>query len=266
MQSAQAANFSALKMTGSAQVAQVISPQLIQLHDGRLVHLAGLDMPYLDVRGKDGYTSPLPLLAVNILKDLLEGERVKIYQARKGDIRINRMGYHVAHIERASDSQWAQGLLLSLGLARVRTSLHQPEMAKQMYSREKQARAEAIGIWEDESYAVMTPEDVMDKRDDFVVIEGKIHGVAMKKNKIYINFGSNWRDDFTVAIPSPARRLFSKAQIDPLQWGHYTIRVRGWLEQYNGPYIEIDHPERIEIVRKANPKAAPVTEEEDSKL
>lgn len=235
--------------TGSAQVAQVITPQVLQLHDGRFVHLVGLDIPYLHARED----SPLAPLTIKILKDMLEGERVHIYQSRNQAGHINRMEHYQAHIERASDKQWVQGMLLSLGLARVRTTLNNRDMAKQMYQIEKQARVEGIGIWEDESYALLTPKSAMNQRDHFAIIEGVVQSTALKRNTIYINFGKDWRTDFTIAISAKARRLFTKAQIDPLQWNQKKIRVRGWLEQFNGPYMKIDHPERVEIFKSALP-------------
>ncbi len=240
---ARTANFSDLKMTGSARVAQIIDPQTLQLDDGRIVALVGLDMPYVHARGESSFS----LLSIKILKDMLEGQRVKIYQTREDIGRLNRMGHHLAHIERAEDKQWVQGMLLSLGLARARTTVRNREMAAAMYKIERLARAEEIGLWESPDYAILSEKTAVGVRDRFVIIEGVVRGVALKQNRIYINFGGNWKTDMTVSIPSPARRLFSKDGIDPLQWSNRKLRVRGWIEQYNGPYIEVDHPERIEV-------------------
>jgi hypothetical protein len=82
------------------------------------------------------------------------------------------------------------------------------------------------------------------------IVEGKVESVATKNNRTYINFGKDWRTDFTVSIKSGDKRDFSKRGINPLDWGGKHIRVRGWLDEYNGPYIQINHPESVEILSK----------------
>ena len=42
--------------------------------------------------------------------------------------------------------------------------------------------------------------------------------------------------------------VFLAAGLDPVALESYRIRVRGWVEDENGPMIRIDHPERIEIL------------------
>ncbi len=75
---------------------------------------------------------------------------------------------------------------------------------------------------------------------------------AMIKNTIYLNFGDNWRTDFTIEIPSNAKRRFSKAGLDPLQWGNTRVRVRGWIDSYNGPIVKVEHPEAIQILSESS--------------
>jgi hypothetical protein len=35
--------------------------------------------------------------------------------------------------------------------------------------------------------------------------------------------------------------------MDPATLKGRTVRVRGWLKQYNGPMIEVTHPEQMEL-------------------
>jgi len=67
---------------------------------------------------------------------------------------------------------------------------------------------------------------------------------------VYLNFGKNWRDDFTVSIAPENKRVFSKQSINPLEWNGKILRVRGWVEDYNGAYIEIDHPQAVEVLKQ----------------
>ena len=43
-------------------------------------------------------------------------------------------------------------------------------------------------------------------------------------------------------------RAFEAAGIDTLAYRGRRVRVRGWLESYNGPMIEATHPAQIEVL------------------
>lgn len=235
-------DFQALKHAGQASVSEVIDPLTVLLDDGRIIRLAGIDVP-------NAGGSEFDVLARDILRDLLGGRRVTLHQTRKKDTgRINRMGHHIAHITRSSDEVWAQGVLLSLGLARVKTTKRTPEMAAQMLALEATARAGGVGLWVDQAYMILSADEMGDPAGQFVIAEGQIKSVSLKKNRIYMNFGGNWRSDFTVSIAPEDKRAFSKAQANPMSWGGQNVRVRGILKSINGPYIEIDHPEAIELL------------------
>lgn len=244
---------SQLRKTDSAHVVDVLAPNTVQLSNGQIIRLAGLHFPDYTARE----TGPFALTALKILKDMLNGKKVDIYQtpnSKKG--RQNRMGQQIAHLLVTDGQLWVQGTALSLGLAQVQTSQRNPEMSALMYAHEKEARKDKIGIWESEGN-ILSPDEANRHLNSFQIVEGKIESVALKKNRLYINFGKNWRDDFTVSIAPADQRLFSQAGLDPLQWGGKRIRVRGWLDEYNGPYIEVNHPQAIEILDKNSKLQAP---------
>ena len=237
-------NFEALKETGTAQVLEVISPLTMKLDNGDIVRLSSLHLT--------DYTpdnaGPFALTALKILKDMLEGQVVVIYQTNNKDLgRTNRMGHALAHIVRKSDGAWAQGILVGLGLAQVKTSQRNMEMAAQLYALENAARKNKDGIWAEDT-VILDHMDSGKYLNSFQIVEGTIESAALKKNRVYLNFGRNWRDDFTVSIAPEDKRVFNKAGINPLEWNGKRVRVRGWVDDYNGPYIEIDHPEAIEIL------------------
>ena len=235
--------FSELRQTGLVDVTAVIDPQTVQLKDGTIVRLAGVDFPDFDTENP----GPFSLTAVDILRDMIVGKTVLMYQTvDKDQGRVNRMGQEIAQIQRQDDKAWVQGTLLALGLARARTTQSNPEMAQQMYDLEQTAMTDKIGLWE-KDYKILTPEEAVNHESSFQIVEGKIESVALKQNRIYLNFGGNWKTDFTVSIAPEDKRLFTKQKHDPLQWSGKYVRVRGWVESYNGPYIEINHPQAIEM-------------------
>ena len=239
------ADFSSMHRAQPSEVVDVVSPLTVLLRNGTIVQLSGIDIP--NSYGEE--ISPLAVSARDILKDMLSSQKVSIYQSQDKELgRINRMGHVLAHLARKDDGAWAQGTLLALGLARVKTTHATSGMLNDMLELEKIARNANRGIWADQSYRVFSPDMAEDVIGEFAIIEGRIHSVALKKNRIYINFGKNWRDDFTVSIAPEDKRAFSKAKLDPLGWGGKIIRVRGSIRSYNGPYMEINHPAAIEFI------------------
>lgn len=240
-------NFSDLKTTLSATVEQVINPYTVLLDNRMVLRLAGIDYPDYN----PDYPGDFSLMAVKIMKDMLEGKQVNIYQTRDTDFgRSNRMGEGLAHIELQKGGIWVQGAMLRLGLARVMTDERNPEMAAQMYTLEDIARQEKTGIWHNDSFRILDAAETKDYTGSVQLVTGIVRSASMMQNTIYLNFGENWRNDFTIVIPPEKRRNFFNRNIDPLKWNGMPLRVRGWIGNRNGPFIEVTHPERIEVLGK----------------
>jgi len=68
------------------------------------------------------------------------------------------------------------------------------------------------------------------------------------RGRLYLNFGQDWRTDVTVSVRSAALRTFPPEAREAVHWQGRSVRVRGWVQRYNGPLIEADHPEAIELL------------------
>lgn len=239
------ADYGVLTLSGVAQVRQVIDPLRLQLYDGRIVQLSNIDVP--DLTPYD--IGDVGLAAKALLEGMLVDKHVRLHQSKDSrNGRLNRMGYSLAHVEERISEGWVQGALLVNGLARVRPSAHNTELTAEMLALEEQARQEKRGLWADDKYAVRTPDTAAESMNSWTIVEGTVRASAMANNTIYLNFGPDWRSDFTVAIKPPVRRKLVNLGIDPLQYGGKTIRVRGWMESYNGPYLELIDPAWIQTL------------------
>jgi hypothetical protein len=49
-------------------------------------------------------------------------------------------------------------------------------------------------------------------------------------------------------IEGKARQLFSAAGMDPLALKGRRVRIRGWLESRDGPFVELVSPGQIEVL------------------
>jgi len=55
---------------------------------------------------------------------------------------------------------------------------------------------------------------------------------------IYVNFAEDWRHDFTIAIARKDLAAFETAGFDLERLAGARVRVRGWVEWWNGPMIK----------------------------
>ncbi len=145
---------------------------------------------------------------------------------------------------------WLQIAMLRQGLARAYFTPDEPDCADALYAAEQQARAARAGIWADPANAVRTPETIR-WRDTgtFQIVEGKVVSANVKGARAYLDFGADWKTDFTATIPPDAMKLFAASGIDPSNYAGKTIRVRGWIDEYHGPEIEIAAPGDVEVVK-----------------
>lgn len=233
---------------GTFRVEKVIDPLTIQLDNKELVSLVGLDIPDFNPHSP----GPIATLATDVLKDYMLNEEMRVYRTKNRNTgRSNRMGHRLYHLIRDRDNGWVQGTMLKTGLARVRTTKDNPELAAAMYAAEDTARRDNLGLWAMPDYPVFNANDEENANkaiNSFSVLRGTVRRAMRKQSRIYINFGRNWRKDFTIQIPSSDLRSFQKKNMDPLNIEGKMVEVRGWVKDYNGPYIEIDHPERLRIL------------------
>lgn len=234
---------------GRAVVASVVDGDTVVLADGRQVRLPGLQAPKIAL-GRAGFTDwPLGAESKAALAALVAGRTVTL---RYGGAREDRHGRVLAQLYRDDGEKdagtWVQGEMLRLGMARLYTFPDNRALAADMREREREARAAHRGIWADPFYAVRTPEQADRDIGTFQVVAGRVADVAVVKGVAYINFGADWRTDFTVRIDKPALKLFKAANRDPTAWAGRRVEVRGWLAKRNGPMIAASHPEQIDLL------------------
>jgi len=229
---------------GSAEVTSVVDGDTVMLKDGSQVRLVGIQAPKLPLGRPNFPAWPLAEDAKEALERLVDG---KVVEMRYGGARRDRHGRHLAQLY-ATDSTWVQGALLSAGFARVYSFPDNRAVVAEMLALEGQARAHRRGIWADPFYRVLTPDEAGRHLDTFQLVEGKVQNVAVVRGRAYLNFGADWRTDFTIAIEPGDMRAFRDAGVDPRKLEGRRVRVRGWLKSMNGPMIQATHPEQIEIL------------------
>ena len=218
-----------------AHVVDVIDGSTLLLDDGETVRLAGIETP----------TGRLAAEARQALATLVESRRVGL---ALGDAGRDRYGRLRVHLVRSGDGAWVQGALLAAGLARVHSLVDDRTAVAAMLAIESRARAGRLGIWSMPHYRVRTATEADAELRSFQLVEGRVMAAAVVRGRGYLNFGADWREDFTVSIAPRDRRRFEAAGIAVEDYEGRLVRVRGWVDSFNGPMIEATHPEQIEIL------------------
>lgn len=243
----------ALESGGTARVSGIVDGDTLVLESPVLgadqVRLVGIQAPKLPL-GRAGFRKwPLADDAKSALEALVLG---RIVELRFGGRRLDRYGRLLAHLyllgENGDGETWVQGRLLEDGMARVYSFSDNRALIADMLKTEAAGRANRRGIWGNGAYAIRSVAETLGLIGSFQLVEGTVLDAATVKGRTYLNFGSDWRSDFTISMDAAAGRLFIDAGIDPLALKGKMVRVRGWLKKYNGPMIEVSHPEQIEAL------------------
>ncbi len=248
----------ALPEGGRGKVAVVIDGDTVRLEGLKAdVRLVGIQAPKLPLGRKGFKTWPLADAAKAALADIVNGHTLTL---RLGTQPQDRNGRILAHIVR-DDGVWVQEEMLRRGFARVYTFPDNRQLAVELFAAERTARTERSGIWADAYYAVRAPDPDGLAKDagTFQIIEGRVAGAAKVQGRVFLNFGADYRTDFTATIVPESVGMFAKSGIDPLTLKDKVIRVRGYLRNYNGPTMDLTHPEQIEVdaAPRAEIKPAP---------
>ena len=231
---------------GTSRVTAVVDGDTVMLENGTEVRLVGIQAPKLPLGRRSFAKWPLADAAKSVLEALALNRTVAL---RYGGRRQDRHGRALAHLFR-DDGLWLQGELLDQGMARVYSFRDNRARIAEMLAHEHAARAARRGIWNHPYYRILSAAETADAIDSFQLVEDRVYAVAVVRGRLYLNFSEDWRSDFTIAAAPRDRALFDREGFDYHALGGSRVRVRGWLKKWNGPMIEITHPEQIEVLQE----------------
>lgn len=241
-------------------VAGVIDSETLQLDDGSRVRLIGALGPQAADIGERSASWPPQVEAQRVLASLAHGRTVTLaYAGRK----LDRHSRHLAHVFVAGGEAgpiWLQGAMLEAGQARAYGIPDNFACLDALLAAEQRARRQRIGIWSNAAYGVRSarrPFELMRLAGTYQIVDGRVTKASRSKSGLlYLNFGNDWRSDFSILIASPLSRSEPAWTASLLDLTGRRVRVRGWISRRNGPMIEVEHKSQIEILgRNANPHA-----------
>ena len=200
----------------------------VHLQSEQVVNLAAIVVPK-SVRAK----------AVSFLNDVLVDRKIVMKNAYK-----NRYGNLEGYV--FANGKLLQNELIRQGLAYVYSLNDDDKYMKKMQEFEHIAMSSKAGIWAKDVafFSALDKKQMLENKGEFALIFGTVLEVKKVRDKLFINFEKDWKTDFTVIIKKEHWKKFDENFLRGLPGRK--IRVRGWLESYYGPLLEIYNMVQIE--------------------
>jgi micrococcal nuclease len=226
-------------------VAAISRAAVLSLDDGTELKLMGVLLPGANDLPTPPADWPQQNDALAALDHVLRTRTAKIAATGAFTDRWNR---RVAHAF-AEDGSWVQAAIVDAGHARVQALPGETACIRELLTREAVARAKRIGMWASPAYEIRQARATRTLErltGTFQIVEGWVANVGMSRTEVFLNFGRDWRWDFTAGIElrrSPDREA-AVARLRGLRGK--LVRVRGYIERRNGPFVTLAAPEVIE--------------------
>jgi endonuclease YncB( thermonuclease family) len=234
---------------GHVQAISVDERLDIELNDGRIVRLGGLDSPNAERGVREIANAARGFLSARLL-----GGDADLVQLAGG---TDRWGRTVADLvvanPRDGSARSTATALLTAGYARVRPEFETRGCAAERLRIEEVARQQEKGIWRDPQFAVIQSANSAELRRwarRFVVVEGMVRRVGFARSRIYLELVP--RDGPTIVVARKLETALAREGRPVAAMVGQTIRARGALDDRFGPRIEVADPAMIEIARRAD--------------
>lgn len=231
------------------KVASVTDGDTVILDNGLVVRLIGTQAPKLPL-GREGFDAwPKAEEAKARLEALVLGKAVEVRHGGEERDRYDRVLGQMFLV--SGDELWVQRQMVAEGFARVYSFPDNRACLAELMAAEGSARTMKLGIWTDPYYTVRRadrPAALLERAGQYELVEGRVLLAEKSGGRVFLNFGRYWKEDFTAVIDGRALGLFARSGLDPLMLEGALVRVRGWVDDRDGPRIEVTHPEQIEVL------------------
>ncbi len=226
-------------------VVRVLDGDTLELASGLRVHLVGIEAP----RDDDAIAKK----AREGLQRLALERPVRLYYGGTSRLPANERNpaeAALAHVYVRTEGGrwiWAQEALLRDGLARVHTRKDNASRADRLLVSETLARREKRGLWAQTRFGVLAADKKIEP-GAFAIVEGVVLSVGDNKGRTFLNFGEDYRTDFTVMVVAEDAAAFT-GPLALTGLAKRRLRVRGYVSDRGGPLMRVDHPAQIELLQ-----------------
>jgi len=159
-----------------------------------------------------------------------------------------RWGARVVRAARVGEAQSLQHQLVKMGAARVAPQTDDLVFIDELLALESEARGARKGLWSSPSYQIFNAEKAEGSVDGYHLIEGEVARAGRAKSRFYLNFGEDIEEDFTASARSGLARRWAAKGLDLASLKGARLRIRGFVDDINGPSVDLTHMRQIEIL------------------
>jgi micrococcal nuclease len=241
-------------------VAAVIDGETLRLTDGRTVRLIGAKAPAppLGWRGDDPW--PFVEEAKAALERLAMAKPVELsFEGRRSD----RHGHLLAQVFVVAGGErvWLQQAMIAKGLARVYSFPDHRACAAVLLAREREARSKRFGLWSSSAYRIVQATDLERLGrliHTYQLVEGEVVAVGEGGRADLSQFRAGLAARFHRQRRAQGGERFCRRRHRSRGSRGQALARAGDAAWRNGPMIEANHPEQIELLpEEAQPKTGP---------
>lgn len=217
-----------------AVVAAVVDGLTLQTEAGEIVRLTGLHVPpEMAAAARAALEAAFP-----------PGSEVRLVPVAPGRDRYGR-----TPAVASGRGGGAQTILVGRGLALVGPMPGTPPGPPGLRDLEKRAAAARAGLWADPAGVRADADDAGRLIGRYGLVEGRVLDVGGTDHHVYLNFGRDWRRDFTLRVRRPElEHVVGRWVAEVDQLAGRRVLARGFVIEAGGPLIELSHPEQIEVL------------------
>lgn len=231
----------------SGTVVEVFDGDTFVLSGGERVRLLDINTPERarDMTPAEAYSAE----ARAKLTSLVQGKAVTLKYGPRTRDAYERLLAHVY----LNDGTWVNGEMVKSGMAHVYSFADNRLLAEKLMSLEVEARAKGLGIWQEQRWGVREAATCCAAADvgRFMLVRGTPIQVLHVDDRTYMNFGKDWKTDFTVYVMDKDMKWFKKAGVKDLRGAYMgkPLLVRGFTQPVNGVMVRATHPEQLEVMK-----------------
>ncbi len=164
------------------------------------------------------------------------------------DDTLDRHGRLVAQIFVARDGLdvWLQDDLVRSGAALVMPRRDSEACAVELLEAEEAARLAQLGVWA--SPFILPADAVEGAVGRHAIVEGTITDTFVRSEGAFLDFGEDWRTDFSVFIARGDMKRFGALLDDVRALQGRRVRVRGFVGERAGPQMRLSSPHALALL------------------
>lgn len=221
-----------VQTVSAERVVRVVDGDTLVMQGGEKVRLVGIDTPE---RGEPFYSE-----AAHHLEGLVAGHSVDLARCAEAD----RYGRTLALITSGGTN---------VNLAMIRAGLASPllippcgkPVAKSVLAETARAVTAGMGIYSSGRYIVVKHREAARLTGRHAVVVGTVNNIHVGRKAVHLNFGEDWRNDFTAVLFKGSLAKFDALGLEPLGLVGRKVMVLGKIKDYNGPEIIVRYPDQL---------------------